>query len=310
PGLYDEPFSDSSQIPTYLISQLASSAVKVALSGDGGDEVFGGYSRYPLARKMWSLASWLPAPARRAAAALARSRTATQWDRLYERAEPLLPRSARGKSPGERLHKGAELLTLEHPQQLYRRLVSHWDDPATVVVGGNEPSTVLADLARAPGVTDLIDRMMYLDTLTYLPDDILVKVDRASMGVSLEVRGPLLDHRVLELAWSLPRDLKLRGGSGKWVLRRLLYRYVPQDLVDRPKAGFSVPLDEWLRGPLRDWAETLLSERRLAAEGFLRPEPIRRRWEEHLSGARNWHYHLWDVLMFQAWLEEQHSSRG
>jgi len=210
---------------------------------------------------------------------------------------------------GDRLHKGAGILSSESVDGLYRGLVSHWDAPADVVVGGVEPPTLLAGNAPDFGPLDAVERMMALDLMTYLSDDILVKVDRAAMAVSLETRVPMLDHRVVDFAWRLPLHLKQRDGVGKWVLRQVLYRHVPQTLIDRPKMGFGIPIDVWLRGPLREWAESLLAPERLNREGFFNAEPIRQKWDEHLSGRRNWAYHLWDVLMFQSWLEtEQHCA--
>ncbi|MBK7189732.1 MAG: asparagine synthase C-terminal domain-containing protein, partial [bacterium] len=198
--------------------------------------------------------------------------------------------------------RSADVMTARSAAELYRRLVSHWQDPALLVVGGVEPATILTTPELQPQAADFVHHMMAMDLVTYLPDDILVKVDRAAMATSLEVRVPMLDHRVVEFAWSLPIDYKLRGGVGKWPLRQVLDRYVPRELVERPKMGFGVPIDSWLRGPLRAWAEDLLDETRLRNEGYLSPAPIRRKWAEHLSGRRNWQYHLWDVLMFQEWL--------
>jgi asparagine synthase (glutamine-hydrolysing) len=206
---------------------------------------------------------------------------------------------------GDKLHKLASVLDVENAAALYHQLISHWNYPADIVIGSEEPSTLLQTIRPSLEHLGEIERMMALDLVTYLPDDNLVKVDRAAMANSLESRVPMLDHRVVEFAWSLPQAFKLRGGVTKWVLREVLYRYVPHELIERPKMGFGVPIDIWLRGPLRDWAETLLAESRLRAEGFFDPAPIRRKWAEHLSGQRNWQYHLWDVLMFQAWLEEQ-----
>jgi asparagine synthase (glutamine-hydrolysing) len=299
PALYSEPFADSSQIPTYLVSQLARQHVTVSLSGDAGDELFCGYTRYQMTAGLWGKVSRLPRPLRQLAAGLVTAVPPAAWDKLGG----LLPMSR----VGDKLHKGAALLGSCSVADLYRGMVSHWTDPASVVLGATEPATVLTELAPAlPGLCD-VERMMALDMLSYLPDDILAKVDRAAMGVSLETRVPFLDHRVVEFAWSLPLSYKLRGGVTKWPLRQVLYRHVPRELVERPKMGFGVPIDHWLRGPLRDWAESLLAEPRLRAEGFFNPDPIRRKWAEHLSGQRNWQYHLWDVLMFQAWLEQQRS---
>lgn len=299
PALYSEPFADSSQIPTYLVSQLARQHVTVSLSGDAGDELFCGYTRYQMTAGLWGKVSRLPRPLRQLAAGLVTAVPPAAWDKLGG----LLPMSR----VGDKLHKGAALLGSCSVADLYRGMVSHWADPASVVLGATEPATVLTELAPAlPGLGD-VERMMALDMLSYLPDDILAKVDRAAMGVSLETRVPFLDHRVVEFAWSLPLNYKLRGGVTKWPLRQVLYRHVPRELVERPKMGFGVPIDHWLRGPLRDWAESLLAEPRLRAEGFFNPDPIRRKWAEHLSGQRNWQYHLWDVLMFQAWLEQQRS---
>ena len=215
----------------------------------------------------------------------------------------LLPRRLRVPSPGDKLHKLAEVLRAEGPQAIYRRLVSHWWHPESLVLGAAEAPTALTRPEAWPAVDDPRHWMMALDALTYLPDDILVKVDRAAMGVSLETRVPLLDHRVVELAWRMPLSYKIRGGQGKWLLRQVLYRYVPRELVERPKQGFGVPIDHWLRGPLREWAEELLSLRRLREEGFLDPAPVRALWAQHLSGQRNWQYLLWDVLMWEAWLQ-------
>lgn len=206
---------------------------------------------------------------------------------------------------GDKLHKLAEILAAKHPEAMYHNLVSHWKDPASIVIGASEPSTNLTNSSAWAELPDFMQRMMYLDIVSYLPGDILAKVDRASMGVSLEARVPMLDHRIVEFALRLPLSMKLRNGQSKWLLRQVLDRYVPRELIERPKMGFGVPVGDWLRGPLREWAEELLDERRLRDEGFFEAAPIRLKWSEHLSGERNWHYHLWDVLMFQAWLERQ-----
>ncbi len=303
PSLYSEPFSDSSQIPTFLVSQLARQHVTVSLSGDAGDELFCGYNRYLLANRLWKKLSLLPNSSRRLASSGLTTISPSRWNALLGSVQGFLPVSLRQANLGDKLHKAAKVLASSSLEELYLGLVSHWDDPASLVIGAHEPLTVLT--GNGPKLTGLdeIQRMMALDTLTYLPDDILVKVDRAAMGVSLESRVPFLDHRVVEFAWRLPQSMKLRDGVGKWALRQVLYRHVPRELIERPKMGFGVPIDSWLRGPLREWAEGLLNEARLRREGYFNPAPIRQKWAEHLSGQRNWQYHLWNVLMFQAWLE-------
>lgn len=297
PTIYDEPFSDSSQIPTFLVSELARRHVTVSLSGDGGDELFSGYDRYVKAERVWRAIGWAPKGLRRGLGRLLRAPSTKAWDRL-------LSRPTRIARPGHKVHRLGEVLGVAGPESLYHGLVSHWPRPGEVVIGGTEPRTALTDRNSWPDDRDFVAWASHMDTISYLLDDILVKVDRASMAVSLEARAPLLDPRVVELASSLPTSLKIRNGKGKWPLRSLLHRYVPPELVERPKMGFGVPIDSWLRGPLREWAEDLLEPSRLHREGFLRPEPIRLKWDEYLAGTRAWHYHLWDVLMFQAWLEQ------
>ena len=305
PTMYCEPFSDSSQIPTFLVSQLARQQVTVSLSGDGGDELFGGYNRYVLGDRLWRKLSHLPRGIRRWIGSRLLSVPVRQWDAALLLLSPLLPSGLRGGSPGDRLHKAAAAMGMNSPAELYAAFVSHWGPTEQLVLGGSEPLTVLTDGSQQPNADNTIHQMMAMDLMTYLPDDILTKVDRAAMAVSLETRVPFLDHRIVEFAWSLPLNYKIRNGVGKWPLREVLYKYVPRELIDRPKMGFGVPIDSWLRGPLRSWAEELLGEARLQREGFFNPAPIRRKWAEHLSGQRNWQHHLWDVLMFQAWLEAQ-----
>jgi len=302
PALYDEPFADSSQIPTFLISELARRHVTVSLSGDGGDELFGGYNRYSWAKKIWRTVGWIPASLRsHAAAALLRIPPAS-WDAALS--GRFIPSRWRISEAGEKIRKIAESLPADSPESIYLDLVSHWKEPASIVRGAAEPPTLLTSRESWACLPDYTAWMMYMDLVTYLPDDILVKVDRASMGVSLEARVPYLDdHRVLEFAWRLPLRMKMRNAQGKWLLRQVLYQYVPRQMIERPKKGFSVPIDAWLKGPLRGWAESLLGERRLKDEGFFNPKPIRQKWQEHLTGKHNWQYHLWDILMFQAWHE-------
>lgn len=308
PALYDEPFADSSQIPTYLLSALAQQHVTVSLSGDGGDELFGGYNRYIWATRIWRRFRFFPKSARAALARVVMGISPQRWTHAFRMLEPLLPKSLRYPNAGDKLHKLAEFCAAESPQEMYYSLISHWKAPTDIVTGGMEPLTVVTERERWPEVVDFEHWMMFLDLVSYLPDDILVKVDRAAMSVGLETRVPLLDRRIVEFAWRLPLSMKIRNGQGKWLLRRVLYKYVPRELIERPKMGFGIPLDIWLRGPLKEWAEALLGEARLRREGYFNPEPIRAKWLEHLSGRHNWSYHLWDVLMFQAWHEASNTT--
>lgn len=305
PRIFDEPFADSSQIPTYLVSRLARSKVTVSLSGDGGDELFGGYNRYSWGRRIWNLRRRVPSPLARGTASMMSSFSPAAINATFRRLEPFVPKALRFSTPGDKISKLGEILHAETPERFYELLVSSWKRPGEVVRGGGEPATLLSEPDRWSELPDFTHAMMYLDLITYLPDDILVKVDRATMSVSLEGRAPLLDYRVVEFAWRLPLAMKIRNGTGKYLLRKVLDRYVPRDLVERPKMGFGVPIDGWLRGPLRDWAEALLDPDRIEREGFFDAAPIRAKWEEHLSGERNWQYQLWNILMFQAWLEAQ-----
>jgi asparagine synthase (glutamine-hydrolysing) len=309
PQLYDEPFSDPSQIPTFLVSQLARRHVTVSLSGDAGDELFGGYNRHVWGERIWARIERLPMGVRSAVARALTTLSPAHWDTLLTRLAPVLPRSLHHRNPGDKLQKLAKVLGASDPEALYTRLVSHWDAPNSLVRGvAHQAAAGVGSWSPPPRGMRFSEWIMYLDTVTYLPDDILVKVDRASMGVSLEARVPFLDRRLVEFAWSLPLSQKIRDGQGKWILRELLRRYVPNELIERPKMGFAVPLDEWLRGPLRDWAEALLSEDRLRQEGYLDPHLVRRRWSEHLDGRSNRGQELWTILMFQAWHEVRASS--
>jgi asparagine synthase (glutamine-hydrolysing) len=308
PSICDEPLADPSQIPTYLVSRLAREHVTVALTGDGGDESFGGYARYRYSERLTPL-FMIPRMARQAVGRVLTAMAANGWDAMLAACRPLLPAGIASSVSGRRIHRLADVLAFEDQLVMYRDLLSHWRDPPTLVRGGHEPATAFGafDWGGRP-LADITSCMMYLDTVSYLPGDILVKVDRASMAVGLEARCPLLDHRVVELAWRLPLELKVRGGKGKWLLRELLARHLPRSLFERPKRGFGVPLGDWLRGPLRGWAEELLDEARLRREGFLDPLPIRRAWAEHLEDVRSWTPQLWDVLVFQAWHDHWHGA--
>ena len=282
PAMYDEPFADSSQIPTHLVCALARHDVTAALSGDGGDELFGGYRRYFIGQRLLRGFSAVPPFLRPSAGAVL------------------------GAVPDERVRKIGRVLRANDPDALYFELVSHWSN---ITTNGYQAQTPLLRRGEWPALHDPVERMMFFDQISYLPDDILAKMDRASMAVSLESREPLLDYRLIEFAWTLPLSMKVRAGKGKRVLRRVLSRYVPDALIDRPKMGFGIPLEKWLRGQMREWAESLLDESSIRAQGLLDPVPVRKKWQEHLAGTHDWKYHLWAVLMLQAWLQQEH-SRG
>ena len=300
PDIYDEPFADSSQIPTYLVSRLARQKVTVSLSGDGGDEFFAGYHRYFLGRMLWDKVTRIPRVTRPVASAALRAVPIGTWNTLLSPRRRFVPRSLRRERAGERIHKLARAMVSHNPDWLYHEIVSQW---VGVVEGVHPLPLGITTPGSWPRIDDYTERMMYFDQISYLPDDILVKVDRASMAVSLEAREPLLDHRLIELAWRLPLGMKLRHGGGKWILKKLLSRYVPDSLIERPKMGFGMPVDHWLRGPLRDWAESLLDERRLRQEGFFRVDAVRAKWKDHAAGSGEWQQYVWTVLMFQAWLD-------
>jgi len=299
PDLWDEPFADVSQIPTYLVSRVARREVTVSLSGDGGDELFAGYNRHAWLDRVWDRASAVPGGVRRSAgSALARIPPAA-----IERVAGALPRGWQTRNPSIKVAKLARVLSATDAGHAYEVLTTHWDDAATMVLGagaGEGTADVAASPVAGAGITE---QMLWLDLVRYLPDDILAKVDRAAMAVSLETRVPFLDRSVLDLAWRLPLDAKLRGGRTKWLLRQVLERHVPAALVERPKMGFGLPIGSWLRGELGPWAEHLLDERRLQAQGVLDPLPVRRAWELHRSGRRDLGYELWDVLVLQAWID-------
>lgn len=294
---YDEPFADASALPTWLVAHMARQEVTVALSGDGGDEVFLGYNRYNMADIAWRTASYTPNTLRQFAAKFATAIPTASWDS----AARIIPQTMRPTLFGDKVYKLASILEETEADGIYRRLVSHWHEPEQLVRNGIEINS--REWEDAKRIKDFTERMAFIDTKTYLPDDVLTKVDRASMSVSLEVRVPLLDHRLVEFAWRLPKKFKISGLSSKRLLRSVLHRHVPRNLVDRPKAGFAVPLDQWLRGPLKDWAESLIDEVRLKREGLLDPIPVRNAWADHLAGRGNAGQALWGVLLFQCWRE-------
>lgn len=299
PEIYDEPFADSSQIPTFLVAELAREHVTVALSGDGGDELFCGYDRYLHGQKLMNTLRGVPGPLRAIGAKALRAIPEVALNKVLEpiRATP------QGKEPnGQRLHRLANYASSRTTEELHRKMVSVWRFPEDAVIGGNSPPSILADHLPPRGDLGDMERMMQLDMLAYMPDDILCKVDRATMAVALESRAPLLDHRVAEFIWGLPPEMKHREGKSKWLLRQVLYKYVPPALIERPKMGFEVPIGLWLRGGLRDWAEDLLAPERLRQEGYLDAAVIARLWSQHMKGTHNWGAQLWNVLMFQSWL--------
>jgi asparagine synthase (glutamine-hydrolysing) len=301
PSMYDEPFADSSQIPTHLVSKLARRHVTVALSGDGGDELFCGYNRYTFVRFLWNALRHLPGPVARAMARAIQAVPPATIDK-WMGGLPLPDRLR--KFPGSKLHRLADHFAAQDPAEIYLRAISMWPDPAAVVAGATEHAVVPHAIREYSSMPTAPEMAMLTDLTNYLPDDILTKVDRASMAVSLEARVPVLDHRVVEFAWRLPLHFKMRGGKTKWALRQVLYKYVPAELIERPKMGFSMPVDSWLLGPLRTWAEDLLTPESLGRHGFFCIQPVREKWNEHISGARNWQHLLWPVLMFQAWIAE------
>ncbi|MGH1352633.1 MAG: asparagine synthase (glutamine-hydrolyzing) [Methyloligellaceae bacterium] len=307
PKIYDEPFADASQIPTFLVSKTTRQHVTVALSGDAGDELFGGYNRYFWTNNIWRKIGFVPVIIRQMGAQGISALSPAAWNNIFTHVSKFLPKNLQVAQPGDKAHKLAQVLAANSPENIYWGLVSHWKQPTDVALNAIEPPTVLTNNSY-PVHLDFEHRMMYQDTLSYLPDDILTKVDRAAMAVSLETRVPFLDHKVIDFAWSLPLNLKIRNGQGKWILRQVLNKYVPTSLIDRPKMGFGIPIDSWLRGPLKDWAENLLSPQRLRNEGYLNPAPIQEKWQQHQSGKFNWQYYLWNILMFQSWLEQENQN--
>ena len=299
PSIYDEPFSDSSQIPTYLVSQLAKQHVKVSLSGDGGDELFCGYNRYIMSKKFSNIFRLMPLFFRKILSNRLELISTKNWDKLSN----FLPFLDQYSNFGDKMHKVVNVLKAKDLDDLYYMLCSHWQNPTELLINSKEPGTLLTEFKPELKGLNNQQQMMALDFITYLSDDILVKVDRAAMASSLETRVPFLDHKLIEYVWKIPHSLKFRNGQGKWILRQILNQYIPENLTKRSKMGFGIPIDTWLRGPLRDWAENLLNEKRLKEEGFFNPKLIRDKWEDHLSDKRNWQSDLWDILMFQAWID-------
>jgi len=305
PDIYDEPFADPSQIPTFLVSKLAREHVTVALSGDGGDELFAGYNRYVFVARFWQRLQLMPLSLRRMAVCGISSTSPEAWDTFFKRAAPFLPRNFVPALPGQKMHKIASILSSSSLLAVHSKLVAQWANPQALLNPSWYHNGLLwrDQLSRYEGLSAPQQQMVW-DAQTYLVDDILTKVDRASMRVGLEARVPFLDHNVVEFAWRIPMSMKLKDGSGKWLLKQLLYRHVPQSLVERPKMGFSVPVDAWLRGTLREWAETYLAEDRLRSEGFFDARVVRQTWEQHLKGKIDAGSPIWTLLMFQIWLEK------
>jgi len=302
PTLYDEPFADSSQIPTYLVSKLARESVTVSLSGDAGDELFGGYNRYLWGSRVWNKVRWMPLIVRQTLGVAINKISVNTWDSIGNS----LPNSSRVSLMGDKAHRMAHRLkNVKSLDDVYHSLVTEGYKEDGLVV--NDKAALITKLDNNDIVSGIVDsehRMMLLDSLTYLPDDILTKVDRAAMGVSLETRIPFLDYRVAELAWRLPLDTKINNGETKWPIRQVLYKYVPKVLIERTKAGFAIPVGQWIRGPLREWAADLLNEERIRREGYFNPELVQQLWQQHLSGKYDWTPRLWAILMFQAWLDK------
>ncbi|MDB4483484.1 asparagine synthase (glutamine-hydrolyzing), partial [Akkermansiaceae bacterium] len=304
---YDEPFADSSQIPTMIVSKLAKQEVTVALSGDGGDELFCGYKRYQISADVWRRISRIPIWGRRVVSYFIKTRSSEQWDKVYKVFSRVVPSRFRVRRPGANIRKLGELLSHTTCSKFYRGVVSHWQNSSEdLVIGAQGGDVGILDFENqlpAGGMT-FEESMMYIDTVTYLPDDILTKVDRASMAVSLEARVPLLDHRIVDFAWSLPHDFKVREGESKWILKQVLEKYVPRSFFERPKMGFAIPLGEWLKNDLKDWAEEMLDKESMLADGYINPEPVHQLWGQHKEGKVDWSDKLWSVLMFQVWLKK------
>jgi len=302
PSIYTEPFADPSQIPMFLISEMAHNHVTVGLSGDAGDELFAGYNRYLLTDKYWRHLNKLSPSGRHLISESIERFSPDQLNSIFLSVQKILPTKHQQANIGEKLHKVSIALKAQTSDELYQTMVSRWQNPEELVLGTNRYQALINNSIYS-NTDNIIHGMMASDTTSYLPDDILCKVDRASMFAGLESRSPFLDHRVVEFAWSLPLGYKIKNGVGKSILRDVLYKYVPKNLIDRPKMGFGVPISDWLRGPLKEWASDLLNEDRLKKEGFFNVEMVKEKWLEHQLGVRNWQYQLWPILMFQLWLE-------
>jgi asparagine synthase (glutamine-hydrolysing) len=300
-NIYDEPFADSSQIPTYLVSKMTKSKVTVSLSGDAGDEVFGGYNRYIFANNIWSKFNACPYFLRNSIKHSLTSISPTKYDKINEVFKSI--NISKINNLGDKIFKFSELMNCKNEYEVYLNLVSQWPNTNDLILNNHEPLSIVNDKNKWPKLNNFTNWMMAIDTLSYLPDDILTKVDRAGMATSLETRIPFLDHNLVEMAWRLPLNMKIRNGQSKWILRQILNKYVPSELINRPKMGFGVPIDIWLRGPLKEWGSELLDYTRIKNEGYFNPEIVTNKWNEHQSGKRNWQHQIWSLLMFQSWLD-------
>ncbi len=305
PNIYDEPFSDSSQIPTYLLSKMTAEHVTVALSGDAGDEVFGGYNRHVSTLKLWEKIKKIPLPIRTKISSMVMAISPRSFGTIYNFLIKITPLIERIEHFPDKAQKLANIMKCNSLDEIYLSLISTWDNPNTLINNVKEPKSLANNILKYPVLNHFEHSIMLLDTQTYLPGDILTKVDRASMASSLETRLPFLDHNVFEFAWRLPLNYKIKDNKGKYILRSILSRHVPKELWDRPKKGFSVPLDTWLRGPLKEWASELLNPKKIAKQGYFNQDEIAKKWKEHQSGKHNWQDLLWNILMFQAWLENE-----
>ena len=306
PTIYDEPFADSSQIPTYIVSNLARKNVTVALSGDGGDELFAGYNRYIYGASLWSKLAYTPHPLRKVVSSALQAISPAAWNRMTKACATFIPREFQAGQAGEKLHKLAGVMDARTETEFIQLLLENGNLPEKLLLGNWHLPDNDMTISMPDTLNILAERAMFNDTIQYLPDDILTKVDRASMGVSLEVRAPFLDKSIFNFAWSLPLQMKLCNGKGKYLLRQVLNRYIPQEIIDRPKHGFAVPIGRWLRSDLKDWSESLLNHERLKDQGYLDPDMVKNLWNAHLSGRVNYDTRLWSILMFQAWLDKTH----